>query len=298
MRVLVTGSSGLIGSALVSSLRDGGHEVVRLVRREVEGGDEAWWDPVRGDVDASAMARADGVVHLAGEGVATRRWSEAQKAKILDSRVSGTRTIALAVAAAKRPPVLVSASGVNYYGFDRGDEELTEDSTTGDGFLAEVCRRWEGETSVAADAGARVVTLRTGIVLARKGGALGPLLPLFRVGLGGPLGRGRAWWSWISLDDHVRVIERALTDDGLSGAVNSTAPQPARNREVVRAVGGALRRPAVVPVPAFGPALLFGPEMAREVANANLRVVPAVLEERNHLFRHPTVESAARSLFG
>ncbi|MFP5326704.1 MAG: TIGR01777 family oxidoreductase [Acidimicrobiia bacterium] len=296
MRVLVSGSSGLIGSALVASLREKGHEVVRLVRREVQGADEAWWNPSIGEVDDAAIASADGVVHLAGAPIG-KRWTDDHKKRILDSRVSGTRTLAQAIAAATKPPVLVSASGINFYGFDRGDEEVTETSTTGDGYLAEVSRRWEEETAAAAAGGARVVVLRTGIVIARKGGAFGPLLPLFKAGLGGPMGRGRAWWSWISLPDHVRVIERALTDDDLAGPVNSTAPEPARNREIVKAVGSALHRPAVVPVPPFGPAILFGREMAKEVANVNLRVLPAKLLERGHRFEFPTIDSAARALF-
>lgn len=297
MRVLVSGSSGLIGSALVASLQGEGHEVVRLVRREVQADDEAWWNPAIGEIDSAAVAAADGVVHLAGEPIG-KRWTAEHKKRILDSRVEGTRTIAQAIAAAAEPPVLVSVSGINYYGYDRGDEELTEASSTGDGYLAEVARRWEGETAPASDAGARVVILRTGIVIARKGGALGPLMPLLKAGLGGPLGRGRAWWSWISLDDHVGVIERALTDSSLSGPVNSTAPEPARNREVMKTVAGALGRPSVVPAPSFGPALLFGREMAKEVANVNLRVLPAVLSERDHVFRHPTIDAAARALFG
>lgn len=297
MRVLVTGSSGLIGPALIESLRKGGHEVTRLVRREVQADDEAWWNPSAGEVDSAAIADADGVVHLAGAPIG-KRWTADHKKRILQSRVEGTRTIAQAVAASPKRPVLVSASGINFYGYDRGDEELTEASSTGDGYLAEVARQWEGETSAAAEAGARVVILRTGIVIASKGGAFGPLLPMFKAGLGGPIGRGRAWWSWISLDDHVGVIERALTDASMSGPVNSTAPEPARNREVVKAVAGALHRPSVVPVPPFGPALLFGSEMAKEVANVNLRVLPAALLERNHTFLHPTVDGAARALFG
>ena len=297
MRVLVTGSSGLIGSALVDSLRNGGHDVVRLVRREVQADDEAWWNPAIGEIDDAAIAGADGVVHLAGEPVG-KRWSDEHKKRILDSRVQGTRTIARAVAAADKPPVLVSASGMNFYGYDRGDEELTEESGTGDGYLAGVCRQWEAETEPASAAGGRVVNLRTGIVLARKGGALGPLLPLFKAGLAGPIGRGRAWWSWITLDDHVGVIERALSDDALSGPVNATAPEPARNREVVKAVAGAMHRPSFIPAPPFAPALLYGGEMAKEVANVNLRVLPAALRERNHVFRHPTIGVAARALFG
>lgn len=296
MRVLVSGSSGLIGSALTASLREKGHDVVRLVRREVQGEDEAWWNPSIGEIDDAAIASADGVVHLAGAPIG-KRWTDDHKKRILDSRVNGTRTIAEAIAAASRPPVLVSASGINFYGFDRGDEELTETSTTGDGYLAEVARRWEGETATAAAGGARVVVLRTGIVIARKGGAMGPLLPLFKAGLGGPIGRGRAWWSWISLADHVGVIERALSDEELSGPVNSTAPDPARNREVVKAVAKALHRPSVVPVPPFGPAVLFGREMAKEVANVNLRVLPAKLLDRGHRFEFRTIESAARALY-
>lgn len=266
------------------------------MRREVQGADEAWWNPSIGEVDDAAIASADGVVHLAGAPIG-KRWTDDHKKRILDSRVSGTRTLAQAIAAATKPPVLVSASGINFYGFDRGDEELTETSTTGDGYLAEVSRRWEEETAAAAAGGARVVVLRTGIVIARKGGAFGPLLPLFKAGLGGPMGRGRAWWSWIGLSDHVGVIERALTDDDLAGPVNSTAPEPVRNREIVKAVGSALHRPAVVPVPPFGPAILFGREMAKEVANVNLRVLPAKLLERGHRFEFPTIDSAARALF-
>lgn len=297
MHVLVSGSSGFVGSALVDFLRKEGHHVTRLVRREVQADDEAWWKPSIGEIDSAAIAAADGVVHLAGEPIG-KRWTAEHKKRILDSRVDGTRTLAKAVAGAAKPPVLVSASGMNFYGYDRGDEELTEKSATGGGYLAEVCRRWEAETEPARAAGSRVVVLRTGIVIAAKGGAFGPLVPLFKAGLGGPMGRGRAWWSWISLHDHLGVIHRALTDASLSGPVNATAPEPARNREVMKSVAGALRRPSVVPTPPFAPALLYGSQMAKEVANVNLRVLPAELLERNHVFTHPTIDAAARALFG
>ena len=295
MRIAVTGSTGLIGSALVVRLKADGHDVVRLVRSPPRGSDEVQWDPAAGTIDAAGLAGIDGAVHLAGEGIGTKRWSTEQKAKILDSRVKGTTLLATTMAAlTPRPSVLVSGSGIGFYGL-RGDEVLTEASSAGTGFLADVCQRWEAATAPAEQAGIRVAHIRTGIVLSAKGGAFGKILPLFKLGLGGKLGRGDQWWSWISLEDEVRLISHLLTTD-VSGPVNATAPQPATNVDLTKATGKALGRPTILAVPKFALGIVMGGELTEEVIMAGQRAVPAVAEKSGFTFSRPDLESALRSI--
>jgi len=291
VKIAVTGASGLIGSSLVPHLRRQGHEVVSLVRREPRAPSEARWDPARGHVDLSRLQGTDGVVHLAGAGVGDRRWTDSYKQQIRSSRVDGTRTIAEAVARLDpRPQVLVSGSAIGWYG-ERGDELLDERSAVGSSFLAGVTQEWERAADPARDAGVRVVHPRTGLVMARSGGAFGQLLPLLRVGLGGPLGSGRQWWSWITLRDEVRALTWLL-DHPVSGPVNLTAPAPARQRDVVGALARVLHRPALLPVPAFALRLVLG-EFAGEVL-VSQRVLPVALEGAGFAFDHPDLDSAAR----
>jgi len=297
MRIAVTGSTGLIGSALLPRLRSDGHDVVRLVRSTPKGPDEVRWDPAAGTIDTAALAGIDGAVHLAGEGIGTKRWSTEQKAKILDSRVKGTRLLAETMAGLDpRPSVLVSGSGIGFYGL-RGDEVLTEESSEGTGFLAEVCRQWEAATAPAEQAGIRTVHLRTGIVLSGKGGALAKVLPLFKLGLGGKLGRGDQWWSWISLDDEVGLISHLLTAE-VAGPVNACTARPATNAEVTKAIGRVLGRPTVLPVPKFALGLVMGGGLTEEVILAGQRALPSVAEASGFAFAHPDLDSALRSAVG
>ncbi len=295
MRIAVSGSTGLIGSALLPRLRADGHDVVRLVRSAPKGTDEVRWDPAAGTIDANALAGIDGAVHLAGEGIGTKRWSDEQKAKILDSRVKGTRLLAETMAALDpKPSVLVSGSGIGYYGL-RGDEILTETSSRGSGFLADVCQQWESATAPAEQAGIRTVHLRTGIVLSGKGGALGKVLPIFKLGLGGKLGRGDQWWSWISLDDEVGLISHLLTSD-ISGPVNACSANPATNAQITKAIGKVLGRPTVLPVPKFALGLVMGGGLTEEVILAGQRALPTVAEKSGYTFTHPDLDGALRSV--
>ena len=279
MRVAVTGSHGFIGSALVASLERDEHEVVRVTRDE------------NGQLDAGALYGADAVVHLAGEGVAAKRWTPEQKRRVLESRTKGTTLVAETIAGMERTPrVLLSASAVGYYG-SRGDEVLTEKSSPGSDFLADVCVQWEAATAPAEAAGIRVAHLRTGIVVGKSGGAVAKTLPLFKLGLGGRLGSGKQWWSWISLTDEVGAI-RFLLDNEVAGAVNLTGPEPVTNAEFTKSLGRALHRPTFVPVPSFGPRLVLGREAADAVAGASQRVEPVVLSEAGYRFVHPTVDDA------
>ncbi|MFH8367365.1 TIGR01777 family oxidoreductase [Streptomyces sp. NPDC018031] len=293
MRIAVTGSSGLIGTALVRSLENDGHQVLRLVRRPPRAADEARWDPDRQWVDTSALAGCDAVVHLAGAGIADHRWTDAHKKRIRDSRVLGTAAVAEAVAALDTPPrVLVSGSAVGFYGYP-GERPVDEDDPPGDGFLARVCQEWEEAAGAAVEAGIRTVYARTGLVVAREGGAWARLFPLFRLGLGGRLGSGRQYWSFIALDDHVAALRHLIDTEGLSGPVNLTAPRPATNREVTAAMGRVLRRPTLLPVP--GPALRLA---LGEVAGDTLgsqRVLPRRLLDSGFTFASPTVEEAVRA---
>ncbi len=271
------------------TLSAGGHQITALVRRE-PGPGQIRWDPEGGGLDPASLRGIDAVVHLAGENIADGRWTESRKRKLLESRRLGTRLLAEAVArASDGPRTLVSASAIGYYG-ERGDEELTEQSSPGTGFLPEVCVAWEAATSPAADAGARVVLVRTGLVLTRAGGLLQRMLLPFRLGLGGRLGSGRQWMSWISAADLIGVYLHALLGD-VSGPMNAVAPGAVRNQDFTRALGRALHRPAVLPVPAFALRLAFG-QMADEAILASTRVVPTLLQAAGFEFKHPMLEPA------
>lgn len=296
LTVAVSGSSGLIGSALLERLRQDGHTVVPMVRRPAKDG-EIHYDPRNGVLDPESLVGVDAVVHLAGAGIGDRRWTERYRREILESRTLSTSLIAEAMASVANrggPRVLLSGSAIGFYGAT-GDEELNERSTAGDGFLADVCRAWEAATSPAEDAGVRVVHLRTGIVLSPRGGALKKLLPLFRFGLGGRMGSGRQWQSWISLDDEVGAIVFLLTAD-ISGAVNLTAPAPVTNAEFTKVLASTLSRPALVPVPSFGPKLLLGGELADALLFTGQRVLPERLTEAGYSFEHPTLSEALGTL--
>ncbi len=289
MQIAVTGSTGLIGAALVRALRDEGRTVVRLVRRRPTAGDEVRWDPF-GEVDTAALEGVDAVVHLAGAGIGERRWTSCHRRQIRDSRVEGTRTLARALAGMRRPPsVLVSASATGFYG-DTGDDAVDEGAPGGTGFLAEVCRDWEAAARPAAEAGIRVVHPRTGLVLAREGGLLGKTLPLFRAGMGGRLGTGRQWMSWISIADQVAAL-LFLIDGDLDGPVDLTAPEPVTNTVYTQTLGQALHRPALLVVPAAALRLALG-GFADEAALISNRVLPTRLVKAGFRFRHPDLASA------
>lgn len=293
MDVAITGASGLIGTALVAALGRAGHRPLRVVRKGTGGTDEIVWNPTAGTIDAERLEGVDAVVHLAGAGIADHRWTDAYKRTLVESRTTGTGLIARTVAGMRRPPrVLLSGSAIGYYGA-RGDEELTEESAPGEGFLADLCVQWEAATKPAEDAGVRVAHLRTGIVLSRDGGALKKQLPLFKWGLGGRMGNGRQWQSWISIADEVGAIVHLLTAD-VSGGVNLTAPNPVTNMEFTKALAGALRRPVFLPVPSFGPKLLLGGELADNLLFTGQRVLPAKLTGSGYVFKHATIDAALR----
>jgi uncharacterized protein (TIGR01777 family) len=297
MDVAITGSHGLIGSALADALRLDGHRVVRVVRGATSGPGEVAWDPEAGTIDAAALEGVDAVVHLAGAGIGDHRWTDEHKRRVKESRTRGTATLTKALAAMERKPaVLLSGSAIGYYG-SRGDEILTEVSAPGNDFLAEVCVAWEAGTAPAADAGIRVVLLRTGLVLDGRGGMMSKMLPLFKLGLGGRMGSGRQWWSWISIEDEVGAI-RFLLERDVAGAVNLTAPEPVTNAEFTRTLGRVLHRPTPLPVPMFGPALLLGREGAATMINASQRVHPEKLLAEGYQFRHVHLESALRTATG
>lgn len=315
MDVVVAGSHGLIGSALVTDLVARGHSVRRLVRRGAEPADDAvrppgeapvpsedsaprvrdvLWDPRTGVLDPAALEGADAVVNLAGAGLGDHRWTPAYKQTLLGSRTTTTSLLARTIARLDSRPVLVNGSAIGAYG-DRGDEVLSEASGRGDGFLAGLVKAWENATSPAADAGARVVWLRSGLVLAPSGGALGKLLPILRLGLGGPLGSGRQWWSWITLTDEVAAIRHVIGTD-VHGPVNVVAPEPTTNRAVTRALAQALHRPAALPVPRFALRIALG-QFAGDLV-ASQRVVPGVLARTNFAWTHTNVTDAARWVVG
>lgn len=298
MLVAITGSSGLIGSALRQALTASGHRVLRIVRRAPSSSDEVQWDPTAGRLDPAALTGVDAVVNLAGAGIGDKRWSAERKRTLFDSRVRSTTLLAQAIASMDTPPgVLLSGSGVNYYGA-HGDRVLTERSQPGRSFLAELCVAWEAATAAAERAGIRVAHLRTGMVLAPGGGgALGKLLPIFKVGLGGPMGSGRQYWSWISLEDHV-AAQLFLLDHEVTGPVNLTSPNPVTNAEMTKALGRALHRPALLRVPAFGPKLVVGAELAQELLFTSARIVPQALADAGYRFRHPDLADALRVALG
>ncbi|WEH33030.1 TIGR01777 family oxidoreductase [Streptomyces sp. AM 4-1-1] len=292
-RIAVTGSTGLIGAALVRSLRADGHEVVRLVRRPAGAGDEVRWDPKRQYVDTAGLVGCDAVVHLAGAGVGDHRWTEAYKREIRDSRVLGTAAIAEAVASLDTPPkVLLCGSAIGYYG-DTGDRPVDESAPPGEGFLPSVCVEWEEAAAPAEEAGVRTVYARTGLVVAREGGAWGRLFPLFRAGLGGRLGDGRQYWSFIALHDEIAALRHILDTPSLTGPVNLTGPDPVTNRAVTAAMGRVLRRPTLFTAPAPALRIALG-EFAGDVLGSQ-RVLPGRLVETGFSFAFPDIDSAIRA---
>jgi len=296
MRVLVSGTNGLIGSSVVAHLTEQGHQVSPLVRGAQTGrSDDVRWNPLTGVIDREGLEGLDAVVHLAGENIAARRWSARQKSRIRDSRVVGTRFLVEALAQSQqRPKLILSASAIGFYG-NRGDEELTEASDPGTGFLAEVCQEWEAVANVAREQNIRVVNLRFGVVLSTEGGALAKMLLPFRLGLGGVVGSGQQYWSWIALEDVPLVIEHVLSCDELEGPVNCVAPVAATNRQFTKTLGKVLHRPTVFPMPGFAARLLLG-EMAEDLVLASARVLPARLRETGYDFRHAQLDDALRSI--
>lgn len=297
LRVALTGASGLVGRELIPLLRTQGHEVVQFVRREPYGAEEVHWDPARGLIDREALARCDAVVHLSGENVGEGRWTAARRERLRASRLDSTGLLARTLAELPGGPrVWISASATGVYG-DTGDRIAAEDSSAGAGFLAELTRDWEAATRPAADAGVRVVNLRVGVVLTPRGGALAKMLPAFRAGVGGRLGGGEQWMSWISPDDLGAAMVHALHDPALRGPVNACAPEPVRQREFAATLGRVLHRPAVFPVPAFALRALFG-QMAEEAVLGSVRAVPRALEASGFAFRHRRLEDALRHVLG
>lgn len=295
-RVAISGASGLIGAALRAYLGTAGHQLMSLVRRQDGGPDTIFWKPQAAEIDAERLERLDAVVHLAGENVG-RRWNEARKRAIRESRIQGTRLLCETLAKRDhKPRVLISASATGYYG-DRGDELLDESSAPGSDFLASVCQEWEAATAPAREAGIRVVNLRIGMVLTPSGGGLQRMLPAFRLGGGGPIGSGRQWMSWIALDDLLGVFEYAMFDERLEGPVNATTPNPVTNAEFARTLGRVLRRPAFVPVPSFAVKAAFG-EMGEALVLNGARVLPTKLQQAGFEFFWPDLESALRHVLG
>ncbi len=306
MRIAITGASGLIGRALQRSLEEDAHEVVRVVRHQGEPG-TVHWDIARREIDLAGLEGLHGVVHLAGEGIGDKRWTDDQKRKILESRAQGTSLLSESLAKlVSPPPVLVSGSAVGFYG-DRGDEQLTEASGAGSGFLTEVVTAWEDATAKAQAAGIRVAKIRTGIVLDRDGGALARMASIAKFGLLGKLGSGRQWMSWIALEDEVRairfLIDHGISHDishgishGISGPVNLTAPAPVTNAVFTKALGRVLHRPTVLPIPGFGPKLVLGSELASALLLEGQRVLPEVLLDAGFEFRYDDLETALRAI--
>lgn len=293
MKVLISGSHGLVGSTLIKSLESDGHEVVRLVRHPPTGASEIEWSPQRYSIALARLEGFDAVIHLAGESIAEGRWNEEKKRRIRESRVKGTRLLSDSLANIKHPPKsFLCASAIGYYG-NRGDEILTESSPPGDDFLAEVCVEWEKASEEAVQKGIRTVNLRFGIILDSKGGALAKMLPPFRMGVGGKIGTGRQWMSWIALDDVVGAIKRALTNETLSGPVNFVAPNPVTNREFTKTLGKVLSRPTLFSIPAFGARLAFG-EMADALLLSSQRVEPERLKKAGYQFRYSELKGALR----
>ncbi|MCG0290838.1 TIGR01777 family oxidoreductase [Streptomyces sp. PSAA01] len=293
MRIAVTGSSGLIGTALVRSLHEDGHQVVRLVRRPPRAQEEVEWDPKREWVDTKGLMGCEAVVHLAGAGVGDRRWTDAYKKEIRDSRVLGTAALAEAIASLDTPPrVLVSGSAVGFYG-DTGERAVDESAPPGHGFLPDLCQDWEEAAAAAQEAGVRTVFTRTGLVISAEGGAWGRLFPLFKLGLGGRMGSGRQYWSFISLRDHVAALRHILDTPELTGPVNLTAPAPVTNREITAAMGRVLRRPTLFTVPAPALRIALG-EMSGDVLGS-VRAIPRRLLDSGFSFTHPHVDEAIKA---
>lgn len=293
MKIAVTGASGLIGTALVPHLRAAGHEVVRLVRRAASAPDEVSWDPAAGTIDVAGLQGVGAFITLAGAGVGDHRWTEDYKREILNSRIDSTHTIVHAIRQMDvKPSVLVAGSAIGWYG-DTGDRVVDESDPAGTGFLADVVRAWEAAADPVEELGVRVVHARTGLVVAKEGGAWARMFPLFKAGLGGKLGSGRQWWSWISLRDEVRALQFCMDTESLRGPANLTAPNPATNAEVTAAMGRVLGRPTLLPAPAFALKAVLG-EFSSEVLGS-ARVVPSVLENAGFIWEDPTIESAIRA---
>lgn len=296
MRVLISGASGLIGTALTSRLEAEEMEVVQLTRQSVDEEDERriYWHPESGTLDAEQIAGFRAVVHLAGENIADVKWDEDKKRRIMDSRVTSTTLLCRVLANLKdKPRMLICASAIGYYG-DRGEEELTEASEPGTGFLSEVCQAWEQAVQPAVEAGIKIVHLRIGMVLSGHGGALQRMLPPFRLGLGGPVGGGQQWMSWIALDDLTNIILHCMNNRRMTGVINAVAPNPVQNREFAQALGKALNKPAITPVPAFAIKIALG-EMGRELVLASTRVKPERLEQAGFEWQHPEIDSALQA---
>ncbi len=289
-RIAVTGASGLIGSALVGKLKSEGYTVHRLVRRPTVSSEEIFWNPATQEIDLAALEGVDAVIHLAGAGVGDKRWTKKYKAEILNSRLLGTTTIANAVAQVK-PKVFISSSAIGWYG-ETGNRAVTESDRGGDDFLAAVCREWEAAADLAGDV--RTVKIRTGLVLDPTGGALGRMLPLFRFGLGGKLGNGKQWWSWITLHDQLRAIQFVLENPEISGPVNLTSPNPVTNQEFTSALARALRRPALFPAPAFALKLALG-GFSTEILGSK-KVLPTALQDAGFTFEFPHIGPALDAL--
>lgn len=298
MDVAITGSSGLIGSRLVEALREAGHRPIRIVRREPRSGaDEIRWKPADGEIDAASIEGVDAVVNLAGAGIGDKRWNDEYKKVLVTSRTESTSLLVSTLSnLTNKPSVLLSGSAIGFYG-DRGDEVLTESSERGDGFLADLVIAWEAAAAPAAAAGIRTAFLRTGIVLSPDGGALAKLLPLFKFGLGGKMGSGRQYMSWIALEDEVQAIIHLLTAD-VSGPVNLTAPEPVTNARFTDALGDALGRPTFLPVPAFGPKLLLGGEMADALLFDGARIHPTALTEAHYEFHGRDIDTGLALVLG
>jgi uncharacterized protein (TIGR01777 family) len=299
MKILITGASGLVGGELTKALEPKGHEIFRLSRSEPETEQDIQWDPYKGFTkeESEKLEGMDVVVHLAGENVAGGSWTEERKARIRESRVVGTRTLVKALGEADSPPkVFVGASAIGYYG-DRGNEIVTEESDSGEGFLGDICVQWEKETLKAQDFGARVVIPRIGIVLSKDGGALEKMLTPFRYGLGGTIGTGEQWMPWIAIDDIVEILVYAIESDDLEGAFNATSPNPIQNKDFTSSLAAILSRPAFIPVPSFGVKLLFG-EMGETLLLEGCRVIPRRLEQLGYKFKYPDLEPALKHVIG
>jgi len=289
-RIAITGASGLIGTALVGKLKSDGYTVQRLVRRPTVSPEEIFWNPAQSEIDLDSLAGVDAVIHLAGAGVGDKRWNKKYKSEILNSRLLGTTTIANAVSQVK-PKVFISSSAIGWYG-ETGNRAVIESDRGGDDFLAAVCREWEAAADLAGDV--RTVKIRTGLVLDPTGGALGRMLPLFRFGLGGKLGNGKQWWSWITLHDHLRAIEFLMENNQISGAVNLTSPNPVTNQEFTSALARALRRPALFPAPAFALKAALG-GFSTEILGSK-KVLPGVLQDAGFNFDFPHIGPALDAL--
>ncbi len=293
MKVMVTGATGLVGSQLVPLLQKDGHEVITLTRRSPRHAQERQWDPAN-SLPPGTLDGIEAIIHLAGENIGDSRWTAAKKQRIRDSRVIGTRNLATAAAhQGGLVKVFICASAIGYYG-DRGSEVLTEDSSAGTGFLPDVCREWEAATGPARDAGIRVVNLRLGVVLSKVGGALAKMLLPFKLCVGGIVGSGRQYWSWLTVDEAAQMFRFALQNNGLNGPVNAVAPQPVTNLEFTKALGSVLHRPTIFPLPAFMARLVLG-EMADDLILGSTRVVPQRLQAAGYTFQHPEIQDALAS---